>query len=97
MDSKRVKDGINSVITYQGKEEPAIKCVKVIDGLDTCTVAFVPRVLMTLPKVQEHLNKFVQVVEIFEDSPDSYKQAKARSNYGVATVKYLDENVGRNE
>ena len=34
---------VECVITMKNKTKIAIKCVKVMDGIDTCTVAFVPR------------------------------------------------------
>ena len=36
--------------------EEAIKCVKVIDGVDTCTVAFVPGNCLSPPKAINDMN-----------------------------------------
>ena len=55
---------VRCIIAHNDVDEVAIKCVKIIDGVDTCTVAYVPRILMQLPKVQAHINKFVQVSEL---------------------------------
>ena len=66
---------VKCVVDIHGATETAVKAVKVIDGVDTCTVGFVPRVLKTLPKVQSHLDKFVQVIEIYTDSPNTYKRS----------------------
>ena len=34
---------VNCVVTINGRAEEAVKLVKIADGSDTCTVAFVPR------------------------------------------------------
>lgn len=52
------------IVSYQGTPERAVKAVKVDGGVDTCTVAFVPRTQSNLPHVLKHLNKFVQVTEL---------------------------------
>ena len=88
---------VECVIEYNGVNEIAIKCVKVVDGQDTCTVAFIPRVTMSLPKVQQHLNKFVQVSELYSLSKNTYKRSKSEANYGMASVELLLENSGRME
>lgn len=88
---------VATVVDYKGSLEPAVKCVKVVDGTDACTVAFVPRNLSDLPKVKEHLNKFVQVTELYAESKNTYKRSKAKANYGVAAVRLLSEEKGRDE
>ena len=88
---------VECVISYNGVNEIAVKCVKVMDGHDTCTVAFLPRVLASLPKVQQHLNKFVQVSELYNDSKNTYKRAKSQANHGMASVEMLLEDSGRIE
>ena len=54
------------VVTMKNETKGAIKCIKVINGVDTCTVAFVPHVIAKLEHAQAHLNKFVQVVELYQ-------------------------------
>lgn len=85
------------VVTIDHVTEPAVKCVKVVDGMDTCTVAFIPRVQSKLPQVQKHLNQFVQVVELYADSPSPYKRKKSYTNKGMARVSLLLSNDGRSE
>ena len=79
------------IVQCNGEDENAVKFVKVIDGVDTCTVAFLPRHYMSLPKVLAHVNKFVQVVEVHSDSKNTYKRSKAMANLGVASVTLLDD------
>ena len=88
---------VECVVEHNGMNERAVKCVKVIDGHDTCTVAFVPRVAMNLPKVQQHLNKFVQVSDVYIGSKNTYKRSKSEANYGMAAVELLLEDAGRME
>ena len=79
----QVRDVLHVVpctITCSGTDKPSIKCVKAINRLDTCTFACVPQLPMNLPKAQAHLSKFVWAVEIFENSADAQRRAKARSN-----------------
>ena len=85
------------VIFVGDTPENAVKAVKVVDGMDSCTVGFVPRAQAKLKKVRDHHNKFVTVKELYEDSGNSYKRSKDRSNYGMASVAFLDENDGRVE
>ena len=84
-------------VTVKGTVEKAVKCVKVVNGIDTCTVAFVPRALMNLPQVQNNLNGFVQVSEVYADSKNWYKKNKSHTNSGMASVELLDKHVGRDE
>ena len=88
---------VECVISHNGVNKIAVKCVKVMDGQDTCTVAFLPRALASLPKVQQHLNKFVQVSELYNDSKNMYKRAKSQANHGMALVEMPLEDVGRTE
>ena len=88
---------VRCTVDVDGSAEEAIKCVKVVDSVDTCTVAYVPRVQARLAKVEEHLNKFVQVVEVYADSDSAYKKSKAAGNRGMASVAFLREGQYRDE
>ena len=87
---------VTCVVDISGATETAIKAVKVIDGVDTCTVGFVPRVFKELPQVAAHVDKFVQVVEVYGDSTNTYKRSLSHRNKGVCSVAFLDSNY-RNE
>jgi hypothetical protein len=41
-----------TLVTVDGMSEHAVKLVKITDGVDGCTVAFIPRLFMQLPKVR---------------------------------------------
>jgi len=88
---------VQTVVTYDGRSEMAVKCVKMVDGVDTCTVAFVPRAMCQLPHVQAHLKKFVQVVELYSGHKNSYKRSKSHQNFGMASVELLTEDDGCTE
>eukprot|EP00977_Amphora_coffeiformis_P013800 scaffold3718_cov131-Amphora_coffeaeformis.AAC.2 len=83
-------------VSVEGTVEEAIKLVRVMDGVDQCTVGFVPRVLMSLPAVKNQMNKFVQVTELYHDSDNTYKKDKSYKNCGIAWVITLDDE-GQNE
>lgn len=78
-------------VAVDGVVEEAIKVVKVVEGVDQCTVGFVPRAFKDLPNVKNQLNKFVQVCELYKDSQNRYKRDKSNKNYGMARVSTLDE------
>ena len=88
---------VKTVVTIDGHDEEAVKCVKVVNGADACTVGFVPRVEAALPKVCSHLNKFAQVKELYHQSTSNYKRRKSHMNHGMAAVALLDEDSGRDE
>ena len=85
------------VVTVSDKTEEAVKAVKISDGVDGCTVGFIPRVQARLPKVKQHLNKFVQVVELYKDANSPYKRSKSFQNKGMASVAFLEDDNGRDE
>ena len=88
---------VTTVVEVEGKQETAVKCIKVVNGIDGCTVAFFPRVEAFLPKVKSHINRFVQVKELYDQSISNYKQRKSHMNLGMAAVVILHEDFGRDE
>ena len=84
-------------VTVNGESEPAIACVLVDRGVDTCTVAYVPRMMANQARVKEHINKFVMVMELYNDLPSTYKRSKSHQNLGMASVTMLTEDGGRDE
>lgn len=84
-------------VSVNGVIEPAICCVRVDRGVDGCTVAFVPRMMATQERVKQHINQFVMVQELYNDSPSTYKRSKSHQNLGMASVCMLTEDGGRDE
>ena len=88
---------VATVVEVNGVPEEAVKCVKVVEGVDTCTVGFVPRIQAKLPKVTGHINQFVQVMELYCESSSRYKQSKSLKNCGMASAVILSTSQGRDE
>jgi hypothetical protein len=82
---------VQCIVTIHGNAEEAIKLVKIDDGSETCTVAFVPRDYAHLPRVKERINKIVQVVEIYKDSDNTHKRRMDQVNRGMASASFLDD------
>ena len=78
------------IVQCNGEDKNAMKFTKVIDRADTCTVAFLPCHCTSLPKVQDHMNKFAQVTEICTDSRNTCKRSKAMGNCNVASMALLN-------
>jgi hypothetical protein len=70
--------------------ELSIKLVKIEDGTETCTVAFVPKAYAIMPSIQAGINKFVTVLELYADSPSAYKQRLSEKNQGMGSCRFLD-------
>jgi hypothetical protein len=77
---------VPTVVTILGLPEPAIKLVKMVDGQEGCTVAFVPKVQATLPIVLANLQKFCVVKVLYNISGDSYTRKRSYRNMGMAGV-----------
>ena len=48
------------IVEVNNTLEPAIKLVKIAEGSETCTVAFIPRIYYSLPKVRNGINGTLQ-------------------------------------
>jgi hypothetical protein len=78
-------NGVNSV-------EEAIKIVKIEDGVEGCTVGFIPRTHMKLLKVRRSIDKVAIVAEIYTTSSNKYKRMTSKKNCGMAGIN-LVENI----
>jgi hypothetical protein len=81
---------VRTIVDINSRTESAIKLVKIIDGVDGCTVGLVPRVQSKLPKVVNCLDKFAVIRELYSSSINSYKREKSNKNHGVASATLLD-------
>jgi hypothetical protein len=81
---------VRTVVDINGETESAIKLVKIVDGVDGCTIGFVPRVQSRLPKVVDCLDRFAVVRELYSSSKCSYKREKSIQNRGMASATLLD-------
>ena len=64
---------VRCMVTINNKTEEAIKLCLVEGGSMTCTVAYVPRPFIKVKAIQKHVNRYCQVVELYEDSNNTYK------------------------
>lgn len=78
------------LVEVNGFAEEAIKLVKLSWGSETCTVGFLPRIYYNLPKVQQNINKNVQVVKLYKEG-NSYEKQKDRVNAGMATCVFIND------
>ena len=72
-------------------DEYAIKVTKIEDGVDMCTVGFIPRYAIRVPHVRQHVNKFVQVTEVYDNSSNLYKKDLSIQNRGMASAAFINE------
>ena len=75
-------------VEIDGKLELAMKVVTIKDGVEACTVGFLPRYMHT--HIVHLDNKFAQVIEIYDQSTNSYKKSKSKRNMGMASYCILD-------
>jgi hypothetical protein len=62
-----------TVVGIAGYPEAAIKLVKIIDGLEGCTVAYIPRTHIKRQLIINQMNRFCIVTELYNDSKNTYK------------------------
>ena len=88
---------VHVVVTTSDLKEPedAIKLVKIVDGTESCTVAFIPRAFARLERISTKIGSFCVVLELYDNS-NKYKQLLSKKNYGVASCLFLDD-VPRHE
>jgi hypothetical protein len=55
---------VRCVVTVNGVTEEAIKLVKITDATDSCTVAYVPRVSVNLPKISRSSTSLLKLWKI---------------------------------
>lgn len=69
---------MKTVVSVDGELEKAVTCIKVVDGIDSCTDGFL--------SVQNNVNKFVMAKELYKSWSNLYKQSKGRKNMGMTLV-----------
>jgi hypothetical protein len=71
--------------------EEAIACILVDGAMETCRVAFIPRVFRDLEIVQSNIGKHIRVMELYATSRNSHKRSKSLMNRGMAGCVFLAE------
>jgi hypothetical protein len=81
-----------TVVTVNGKEEAAIKLNKINEeGVEGCTVAFLPRIVLNTPIVLRNIDCFCVVKELYSNSISDFKRSKSHRAMGMAGVVVLNE------
>jgi hypothetical protein len=94
-DHVRVGDVLWLVETVEGHLEDAVKLVKIMDGVEGCTVVFIRCLQINLPIVRRNINNFCIVKELYNNLKNTYKRTKSHCNIGMAGVVLLNE-IDRN-
>lgn len=91
---------VKCVVEVDGRPEEAIKCVRISEGSDGCTVAFLPKYMLNIKKLMAKFDKqedpIVQVVELYATSDSTQKRQKSYANFGMAACVFINE-IPRNE
>jgi hypothetical protein len=81
-----------TVATVDGREEDAVKLVKISDGVEGCTVAFIPRLtIIQTATVRRNLEQFCVVKSIYEKSSSNFCRQKSFRSRGMAGVVLLND------
>lgn len=75
---------IPMVVTINNVQENAVKFVRITEGMQACTVGYLPRVWYNLPTIKKNMYQFVQVSELYSESTNTFKRHKDNSNLGMA-------------
>lgn len=78
------------VTTSPNSVKEAIRCVRIVHGVESCIVAYVPRSLMNHPAVIRNINGYVQVIELYSTSTNSMKRWKSHQNRGIGGCIFLE-------
>ena len=70
--------------------EDAIAVVRIQDGMETCTVGFLPRQRICDAK-NNIIGQFAQIIELYDDSESEVKRCKSYRNKGMASYRMLDD------
>ena len=73
-----------------GQAEDAVVAIRISDGTETCRVGFLPRRLAK-HKRERYLNKFAQIIDLYEDMEEAVYKRKSKRNNGVASFRLLDD------
>lgn len=71
------------------EEEECFKAIKIDDGLETCTIGFLPRHFVYGPRKDDFNGKYCKVLELYKDSTESVKTRKNLRLNGVCSFKFI--------
>ena len=81
-----------AVVPIDGVDQAGIKAVLILDGTELCTVGFLGKNIAALKKTSDKfVNKFAQVIELYDSSENAAKRAKSHNNLGVCSFRLLED------
>ena len=81
-----------AVVPIDGVDQAGIKAVLILDGTELCTVGFLGESIAALKKTSDKfVNKFAQVIELYDSSENAAKRAKRHNNLGVCSFRLLED------
>ena len=79
-----------------GKPLETIKAVLIKDGTELCTVGFLGREVAALPSQRsKYIDKFAQVLELYDDNENSMMRKKSKRNAGMASFRLMEDIQGQ--
>jgi len=79
-----------------GKPLETIKVVLIKDGTELCTVGFLGREFAAFPSQwSKYIDKFAQVLELYDDNENSMMRKKSKRNAGMASFRLMEDIQGQ--
>ena len=75
----------------EDRTEEALSCVLVKDGVERCTVGFVPWFLFNEPMVLRNVEEHLQVTDLYAESDNTAKKLKDEKKLGVCGCIFIRE------
>jgi hypothetical protein len=83
---------VSRVVHVRGKDpEEAISLVKFEGGTHTCTVGFVPRSFLNLPRIKNKVGSAVVVLELYSTLDNKFMRRLSNKNLGMASCRFIDD------
>lgn len=83
---------VSRVVHIRGKEpEEAICLVKIEGGTHTCTVGFIPRAFLKIPRIRNKIGRAAVVLELYSDSNNTFMRRLSNKNLGMASCRFIDD------
>ena len=81
-----------AVVPIDGVDQAGIKAVLILDGTELCTVGFLGKNIAALKKTSDKfVNKFAQVIELYDSSENAAKRAKSHNDLAVCSFRLLED------
>ena len=77
-------------MVVNGRAEPVGAVYRVVNGVRTCKVAFVPKFIALTGMLKLVDNKYVTVTELYANSSNPYKVLKDTKMHGMAVCTVID-------